>query len=62
MLQSLPWDKVDIRTIAVETQFLDLDKKDRLFTLLRAAGFTHVAPLARYLLSSNMVAWFLVVW
>jgi hypothetical protein len=47
VLLTLPWDKVDIRAIAVETQFLGRDTKQKLFTLLQTAGFTHMGPLAR---------------
>jgi hypothetical protein len=47
VLLTIPWDKVDIRAIAVETQFLGEDTKRKLFALLQTAGFTHLGPLGR---------------
>ena len=47
MLESLPWDKVDIRAIAVETAFLTNQKKEKLFRLLIGQDFTHLGSIAR---------------
>jgi hypothetical protein len=47
VLLTVPWDKVDIRAIAVETQFHDTDTKEKLFGLMQAAGFTHLSSLSR---------------
>jgi hypothetical protein len=47
VLLTVPWDKVDIRAIAVETQFHDTDTTEKLFGLMRGAGFTHLSSLAR---------------
>lgn len=50
VLSNIPWDKVDIRSIAVETQYLGevmSGTKDQLFNLLEGAGFTHLGSIAR---------------
>ena len=47
VLETLPWDKVDIRAISVETQHQDPHTRDRLLALLLAVGFTHLGSLAR---------------
>ena len=47
VLFTLPWDKVDIRAISVETQFLTNSTKERLFSLLLSVGFLHLSSLAR---------------
>ena len=46
VLETLPWDQVDIRAISVETHHQAPHIKDRLFTLLRAEGFSHLGSLA----------------
>ena len=46
VLETLPWDKVDIRAISVETHHQTPHTKDRLFSLLRAKGFSHLGSLA----------------
>jgi hypothetical protein len=47
VLLTVPWDKVDIRAISIETQFHDTDTEEKMFALLYAAGFTHLSSLAR---------------
>ena len=47
VLEALPWDKVDIRAISVETQHQAADTRERLLSLLLAVGFTHLGSLAR---------------
>ena len=47
VLETLPWDKVDIRAISVETQHQTADTRERLLSLLLAVGFTHLGSLAR---------------
>ena len=47
VLETLPWDKVDIRAISVETQHQATDTRERLLALLLAVGFTHLGSLAR---------------
>ena len=47
VLETIPWDKVDIRAISVETQFLTAEKKAAIFSLLSSEGFTHLSSLAR---------------
>ena len=50
VLSTIPWDKVDIRALSVETQFagdvLDGSRKD-IFDLLIGVGFSHIGSLAR---------------
>ena len=50
VLRTIPWDKVDIRALSVETQFagdvLDGSRKD-IFDLLLGVGFSHLGSLAR---------------
>ena len=45
VLETLPWDKVDIRAISVETQHQAADTRDRLLALLLAVGFSHLGSL-----------------
>ena len=47
VLETLPWDKVDIRAISVETQHQAADTRERLLALLLAVGFSHLGSLAR---------------
>ena len=47
VLETLPWDKVDIRAISVETQHQATHTRDRLLALLQVVGFTHLGSLAR---------------
>ena len=47
VLETLPWDRVDIRAISVETQHQTADTRERLLSLLLAVGFTHLGSLAR---------------
>ena len=47
VLETLPWDLVDIRAISVETQHQTADTRERLLSLLLAVGFTHLGSLAR---------------
>ena len=50
VLRTIPWDKVDIRALSVETQFagdvLAGSRKD-IFDLLLGVGFSHLGSLAR---------------
>ena len=50
VLKTIPWDKVDIRALSVETQFagdvLDGSRED-IFELLTSVGFSHFGSLAR---------------
>ena len=47
VLETLPWDKVDIRAISVETEQQDADTRERLLSLLKTVGFSHLGSLAR---------------
>jgi len=47
VLETIPWTKVDIRAISVETEFLSLEKRDKVFELLTSNGFTHLTSIAR---------------
>jgi len=47
VLETIPWAKVDIRAISVETEFLSLEKREKVFNLLISNGFTHLTALAR---------------
>ena len=47
ILETLPWDKVDIRAISVETEHQDADTRERLLSLLKKVGFSHLGSLAR---------------
>jgi len=47
VLETIPWTKVDIRAISVETEFLSLEKREKVFQLLISNGFTHLTALAR---------------
>lgn len=47
VLETIPWTKVDIRAISVETEFLSLEKRDKVFQLLTSNGFTHLTTLVR---------------
>ena len=50
VLLTIPWEKVNIRTLSVETQFagdlMEGSRKD-IISLLTGAGFTHMGALAR---------------
>ena len=50
VLKTIPWNKVDIRALSVETQFagdvLEGSRKD-IFDLLLGVGFSHLGSLAR---------------
>ena len=50
VLKTIPWDKVDIRTLSVETQFagdvLEGSRKD-IIDLLTGVGYSHFGSLAR---------------
>ena len=45
VLEALPWDKVDIRAISVETEHRAAGTRDRLLSLLLAVGFSHLGSL-----------------
>lgn len=47
VLETVPWAKVDIRAISVETEFLPGEKRKKLFQLLTSNGFTHLRSIAR---------------
>ena len=50
VLKTIPWHKVDIRTLSVETQFagdvLEGSRKD-IINLLTGVGYSHLGSLAR---------------
>ena len=50
VLRTIPWDKVDIRALSVETQFagdvMEGSRRD-IFDLLLGVGFSHLGSLAR---------------
>ena len=47
VLLNIPWDKVDIRALSVETQFLDPVTREQLLLFLADKGFTHMGRLQR---------------
>ena len=47
VLLTLPWQKVDIKAISVETHHQDQQTTAAMFSLLLSAGFTHLGHLAR---------------
>ena len=47
VLTSLPWHRLDIRAISMETQFLAPAARASLLRLLTSQGFTHLGSLSR---------------
>ena len=47
VLLNIPWDKVDIRALSVETQFLNPATREQLMLFLDDMGFTHLGGLQR---------------
>ena len=45
VLETLPWDRVDIRAISVETYYQTPATRERLLSLLLSVGFSHLGSL-----------------